>query len=106
MPLSISSFNIAAVTSIFTRNSYGDICSIYTESVFYEQTRDSEGYIIKGKKEDTTRKTYPPIEYQYDDQGNWISMHAEDCPPVWYMHSTRVIEYYDRSIPTKNPLTR
>lgn len=97
--------SIAAVTSTFTRNSYGDICSVYTESIFYEQIMDSEGYFTKGKKEDTTRETYT-VEYQYDDQGNWISMQSEKCGAGWQVHLKRVIEYYDRSIPTKNPLTR
>lgn len=85
--------NIAVVTSTFTRNSQGDICNIHTETIFYEQKRDSKGNFTKGKKEDTTQETCL-VEYQYDKQGNWTSMLADKCP-TRYIHSKRIIEYYD-----------
>lgn len=85
--------NLATVTCFYTRNSQGDICSIDTETVFYEQNTDSSGKMVKGAKQETTKETCS-IEYQYDDHGNWISMLAEKCSNN-YIKTKRSIEYYN-----------
>lgn len=85
--------NLATVTCLYTRNSQGDICSIDTETVFYEQNTDSSGKMVKGAKQETTKETCS-IEYQYDDHGNWISMLAEKCSNN-YIKTKRSIEYYN-----------
>lgn len=85
--------NTAIVTSLFTRNSQGDICNVNTETVFYEQNMDANGKLTTGAKENTTKETYT-IEYQYDNHGNWTSMIADKFPTK-YIHTKRIIEYMD-----------
>lgn len=85
--------NLATVTCLYTRNSQGDICKIDTETVFYEQSTDSNGKMVKGAKQETTKDTCS-IEYQYDDHGNWISMFTENCQNK-YIKTKRSIEYYN-----------
>lgn len=85
--------NLATVTCLYTRNSQGDICKIDTETVFYEQSTDSNGKMVKGAQQETTKETCS-IEYQYDDHGNWISMFTENCQNK-YIKTKRSIEYYN-----------
>lgn len=85
--------NTAIVTSIFTRNSQGDICNVNTETVLYEENMDANGKLTTGAKVNTTKETYT-VEYQYDNHGNWTSM-LVDKEMIKYIQTKRSIEYMD-----------